>query len=96
MSIEYVQIPAPLIESKEFNDMPWGQQKFLINLYRKFHDVECFTIELNNPSEYFQKSGVTLNKRVYDLLHVGLIEICGHQKTKPYGKRRVFKFKEWK
>ena len=96
MSIDYIQIPAPLLESKEFNALAWGNQKFLLALYRRFSDVERFTIELDNPTYYFQSSGVTtLSKRVWDLVHSGLIEICGHQKTKQYGKKRVFKFKDW-
>lgn len=95
MSIEYIQIPAPLLESKEFNALAWGNQKFLLALYRRFSDVDRFTIDLTSPQEYFQPSGVTLTKRVWDLVQSGLIEICGHQKTKQNGKRRIFKFKDW-
>lgn len=95
MSIDYVQIPAPLFESKEFHSLSWGNQKFLICLYRLFHDCETFTIELKKPEDYFQPSGMTLTRRVWDLLQSGVIEICGQQETIFKKRRRVFKFKDW-
>jgi len=95
MSIEYVQIPAPLFESKEFNSLSWGDQKFLLCLYRLFHDCETFTIDLKKPTDYLQSSGVSLEGRVCHLVTSCLIEVCGKQKTIFNKYRRVFKFKDW-
>ena len=93
--MDYIQIPVPLFESEIFQKLSWGNQKFLIALYRKFHDIERFTIDLKRPEDYFQPSGVTLSKRVWDLVQSGLIEIDGYQPTVKFGKRRIFKFKTW-
>jgi len=96
--MEYIQIPLKLIESAEFNALPWGNKEFTLALYRRFNDTDRFTIDLDKPTEYYQSpqnNKNTMSKRVWDLVQAGIIIIDSYRPTRRYGKQRVFKFKDW-
>jgi len=96
MNIEYVQIPAPLFESPEYHKLSNGCQKLLMSLYSIFYDTETFTIELHEPRKYYESPKSELNRKVAVLVKTGFLVIDSYRKTPRSGRRRVFKFKEWK
>lgn len=97
MNIEYVQIPLALFESDEYKGLSNSCQRFLITLYAMFHDTETFTIELHEPEKYSEPKGCELNRKVLTLVKLGFLVIDSYyKKDRRTGRKRIFKFKEWK
>jgi hypothetical protein len=89
--MNFVPIPLEALESQGFLDLSLSDQKFLIDLYVTHHDCERFTIDMDQPEQYRQPAGATLQRKVRGLLAAGLIRVVGAI-GRPDHARRVFTF----
>lgn len=90
---EIVALPLPLLDSPEYRALKWGTQRFLIDLYIVFNDVERFTIDTPHPEQYRQSEGCWLPRRITELLNAGLLLQDGTMRKGPCHAQRVFRFK---
>lgn len=90
--MDFAALPLAAFDSPEFKDLPWGAQRFLLDLYIVFYDVERFTIDANRPEDYRQSPGVAVCRRIAELLKSGLL-ICDEQRNKGGHRQRIFRFR---
>lgn len=91
--MDFAALPLAAFDSPEFHALPWGAQRFLLDLYIVFYDVERFTIDASRPEDYRQSPGVAMCRRINELLRSGLL-ICEAQRKKGIcHKERIFRFK---
>ena len=91
--MDFAALPLAAFDSPEFKVLPWGAQRFLLDLYIVFHDVERFTIDWNRPEDYRQSPGVALCRRINELLASGLLICEATRKKGMCHKERIFRFK---
>lgn len=91
--MDFIAIPAEVLQSHEYQKLTLGNKHLLIELYAMFGDCERFTIDLDNPVLYKQPQKAHMGRKVTALVNSGLIRTVDLTKCGKCHYKRVFTFK---